>query len=956
MYLWFKSSGFMKRLLFVSLAFAGILVNTPLLAQVAFSVRNDRLYEKNAHSAVPVGIADMNGDGLDDIVMLNYGRRLTVQYQTPGFDRPFIRYETEITIGANEQNDVVIGDFNNDGWNDMVITGTYDQMKILYAEPYSYRFKLENIPASAFFSQGASAGDFNHDGWLDAVILNDNGLNYTLMNDGTGKLVWQDYFNFVTVPPSDNSGNYGCLYTDFDMDGDLDFYIAKCRQGVNDPTDPRRINVLFVNDGTGQYTQDAAAYGLASGRQSWTADFGDIDNDGDLDCFITQHDVISELYENINNDTFVNITAQAGLNIGGVPLQGTFVDLDNDGYMDLLVSGDRVDCYYNNGNKTFTKIEPFGNRIFGTFGLGDLNYDGFVDIYASTVIPFNNPDIQKTDYLFFNDRNDNHYLALNLEDTVGNRAAIGSMALLYGSWGIQVREVRAGEQYGVSNSHQLLFGLGDQTSWDSLVIRWPDGTRELFDFPNFFPDKHYQLTRGGCWSQLVNQFPRLEVLCGADSVQLYLDREVPFLQWSNGSTADTITVREPGLYYATFPDNGCLYQAMPVEVIRDPDTVAPTILYVGDDLLCGSDEAVLTLTPGLGYLWSTGDTTQSIRVSDTGPYSAIVEGYCIDLLSDTLWFTFVDPAVPVVATDTVQPGETAVLTAQGDSILWFADGSGIFQIGEGDTLYLPDVTEDRSVWARGVVTLDGQQGRVGPTAHAGTTKYNGAVTNAGLTFEVYRDMVLEEVTVFTDSAGTRIIEITNGEGFYLAYPFDIAAGESHLRLDAEIPPGSYSISTNTNQNLVEFGINSPVLWRSSAGVAYPYVFSDVMAITNSTLNATNFYYYFYDWQVREADRYCYGELAEAVVHVDMGTNTDPDYAGLTFAVCPIPASDEVILTSLPEGTDRIQLIEANGRVVLDQRIGQEATVRIGLSRYPSGVYLVRINGDQGTAVRRIVKL
>src|SRR5690606_33892751 len=97
-------------------------------------------------------------------------------------------------------------------------------------------------------SQGASAGDFNHDGWLDAVILNDNRLNYTLMNDGTGKLVWQDYFDFVTVPPSDNSGNYGCVYTDFDMDGDVDFYIAKCRQGVNSPTDPRRINVLFVND------------------------------------------------------------------------------------------------------------------------------------------------------------------------------------------------------------------------------------------------------------------------------------------------------------------------------------------------------------------------------------------------------------------------------------------------------------------------------------------------------------------------------------------------------------------------------------------------------------------------------------------------------------------------------------------------------------------------------------
>ena len=86
--------------------------------------------------------------------------------------------------------------------------------------------------------------------------------------------------------------------------------------------------MIFVNDGQGNYTEDAANYGLADGRQTWTADFGDIDNDGDMDLFKTQHDVISELYENIDNDTFINITPNTGLNIGGVPLQGMLRDLD----------------------------------------------------------------------------------------------------------------------------------------------------------------------------------------------------------------------------------------------------------------------------------------------------------------------------------------------------------------------------------------------------------------------------------------------------------------------------------------------------------------------------------------------------------------------------------------------------------------------------------------------------
>jgi hypothetical protein len=50
----------------------------------------------------------------------------------------------------------------------------------------------------------------------------------------------------------------------------LIYTLPKCRQGVNDPTDPRRINILFVNDGDGHYTQNAKQYGLAIGHQTWT--------------------------------------------------------------------------------------------------------------------------------------------------------------------------------------------------------------------------------------------------------------------------------------------------------------------------------------------------------------------------------------------------------------------------------------------------------------------------------------------------------------------------------------------------------------------------------------------------------------------------------------------------------------------------------------------------------------
>ena len=211
----------------ILLVFLLISLVTIANGQVQFANRNDLLGEKDQHSAVPVGIADMNGDGLEDIITLNKGSILYIQYQTPDPSRPFVRYEVPLNVDNAEQNDICIADFNNDGANDIVAVGSYDRVKVLYSIPHTYSFNLTYIVVTPFFSQGASAGDFNQDGWVDVVILNDNGLNYTLLNDGAGNLVQEDLFNFVTVPPSDNSGNYGSVYTDFDMDGDLDFYIAK---------------------------------------------------------------------------------------------------------------------------------------------------------------------------------------------------------------------------------------------------------------------------------------------------------------------------------------------------------------------------------------------------------------------------------------------------------------------------------------------------------------------------------------------------------------------------------------------------------------------------------------------------------------------------------------------------------------------------------------------------------
>lgn len=908
------------------------------------------------HSAVPVAIGDMNGDGLDDIVTLNSGERLYIQYQTPDPERPFVRYGPVINIDIDPQNDIIIADFNRDGANDVFTIGSYDRGKLIYGIPYTYSFDLRYKVLTPFFSQGATAGDFNGDGWIDVVVLNDNGLNYTLLNDGTGDLDSTGLFDFETVIPSDNSGNYGSVYTDFDMDGDSDFYIAKCRQNVNNPNDPRRINALFVNDGNNNYTEAAAAYGLADGSQTWTADFGDIDNDGDMDCFMTQHDVISEIFENINNDTFINITPQSGLNIGGIPLQGMFSDIDNDGFQDILVSGDRLDFYRNNGDKTFTKQNPFGAVIFGTFALGDLNNDGFTDVYASRVIPFNNPNALREDILFLNEKNDNHFLGLRLNHAPDMRQAIGAVATLYGEWGIQIKEVRSGEQYGVSNGHTLIFGLGSAILYDSLVIRWPDGTKE--SYYDLGIDTTWAIEQGGCYYTSKPVWPLVDAICGADSIILHLDDPFVVKQWSTGSIADSIIIKESGLYFVTYTDDdGCYVKSVPVEVIINPDTLKPLILYEGSLHLCAGDSVNLTVSAGQGYQWMNGDTSQTIKAISTGDYYVAVSGFCEDLVSDTIHLDFFVPDIPVTHSDSFLLGENATLLAEGDSIVWYSDEFGNNVIGTGEVLILEELTKDSTVYARNLSPIGGLDYEAGPEEHAGLTMYNASFVNGGLIFEVNEPIRLKEFTVFTDFPGARIFEITNGSDFFFAFESEIEMGANVVQINAELPVGEYVISTNSERNIELYGDLSPMLWRTFDIVEFPYEVEGVLSITNSTYGM-QYYYYFYDWKISTADRYCASDLVEATAIFDFESATnDPDLFN-ELKVFPNPTDNMVALRLDNRKIATVEVLNMEGDIIMERKDfeNMENEYMLELTDYPAGMYIVRLLCDDMIFFRRIIKL
>jgi len=122
--------------------------------------------------------------------------------------------------------------------------------------------------------------------------------------------------------------------------------------------DPRRRNQQWINDGSNVYIERAAKSRLNVGAQSWAVDFQDIDNDGDLDLLIANHDVNSQLIKNVNG-SYIDITVSAGIVASGPSLiQVSMKDMDNDGSVDILISGK----YFKNiGDKSFTELtNPFG--------------------------------------------------------------------------------------------------------------------------------------------------------------------------------------------------------------------------------------------------------------------------------------------------------------------------------------------------------------------------------------------------------------------------------------------------------------------------------------------------------------------------------------------------------------------------------------------------------------------
>lgn len=935
-------------------------ISGSISAQIAFTNANAKLKKPVFKSGGPVTVVDWNNDGRDDIVRLEAGGKkiyVEVQKANGTFDSVYLGSFTTSNAWAWA---MAVADVDKNGYKDIIAGGYGPAVRVFMTNGTGTGGTIVDLPGSGFFLQNLTMADFNNDGWIDIFACDDNAESHIYLNTAGTFAASTTTINF-NVTTTDDSGNYGSVWTDFDNDGDLDLYIAKCRQSVTSPTDGRRINVMFVNNGSGVYTEMAATYGLAIGWQSWTASFGDIDNDADMDLMLTNHDHESQILRNDGTGHYTDITASTGFNITDItPIQSVMEDFDNDGFIDILATGSAHRLYRNSGTGTFSLVTGlFNANNMLTFATGDLNHDGFIDVYSGYGSIYVTPSTTNDDILWMNNANGNHFITMSLEGVASNKDAIGTKALIYGAWGVQVREVRDGESYGTVNSQQVHFGIGTATAIDSIVLKWPSGTKQVIVNPAI--DQFITIKEGVCTSPPATVTTSgSTVLCPGGSVTLTAPAGYSYL-WNNTETTQSISVTALGDYNVQITEagNACIGLSRTVHVGPPQAETNPTIAAAGDLTFCKGSSVTLNGPTGYTtYNWSNGLHTSSITVDSSGTYTLEVNGICALLPSNSITVNVVEATDPAATGSTILINNSTTITATGSNIEWYDSSTGGTLLDTGNTYTTPVLTADATYYMQSSITVGGAIVNEGMGSHTGTSYYSGSnSTNGAMYFDVVTPCTLKTVKVYSDVDGTRKIELRDNTGALVQSTLvNVTLDTQIVTLNWPLTVGTnYSISTDTNTNvaIAGWGNKSPRFRRNNGGVTFPYNLSGSVSINNTSFGNT-FYFYFYDWVIENQSLTCKSAFVPVTITVIDNTGINPNDMVQGVFFYPNPSTTQITVVNNEANAIQIKLMNAQGAIVKEMNTISKETL-LDVSTLAKGNYMMEVTkGDKKSTYKVVI--
>ncbi len=531
-------------------------------------------------------------------------------------------------------NSSTIGDYDNDCQPDIFLSnggggafGSLANNNMQKNAPYANFSSISNsLTSSALHTTSAAWGDFDNDGDLDIYITNFNSQNNQLFqNDGNG------VFNSVTGQSLVQNGNNStsCSWMDYDNDDDLDLFVVNAANSNNE---------LYRQDSSGYFTRILTGSVTNDGGSSFSDSWGDYNNDGFLDLFIANSvNGVNFLYENLGNGSFLKVASINVVTENSYSTSSAWADLNNDGYLDLIVGNGRTlpgnvnrnFVYINNGNETFTKLnnDPIVDHLHSTTAIAtsDLNRDGAIDVVMAS-------RNQKND-IYYNQGNSNNFFSCELLGTSSNKMAYGAKVKIKvdlnnnGNPSWQYRELMSNSGGDAQSGTDIHFGLKSATTVDSLLIKWPSGLQCVFT--NLPVNGFFRIKEGVCTIDTIiaANYNVTSHLLNATFTNTSTGPITSYLwDFGNGDSSSipdpNYKYNQPGTYKVclTIYDDYCRWDSICkiIEICPDTNQLGFTHSAIGRNL----NFTDTSIANAFGFYWDFGDGTTDTGKSVNHIYTA----------------------------------------------------------------------------------------------------------------------------------------------------------------------------------------------------------------------------------------------------------------------------------------------------------------------------------------------